>query len=61
MCKVGFSGDDAPISAFPSVVGKAKYKNILDKKEGYVGDYAFAKRGVLNLNYPIEYNMINNW
>ena len=43
MCKAGFSGDDAPKSAFPAVVGKPKYKGSIvgmDGKEALVGDEA---------------------
>ena len=29
MCKAGFSGDDAPRSSFPSLVGRSKYGNIM--------------------------------
>jgi len=29
MCKAGFSGDDAPKCAFPSIVGRAKQESVL--------------------------------
>lgn len=29
MCKAGLSGDDAPRSSFPSIVGRPKYENIM--------------------------------
>ena len=29
MCKAGLSGDDAPRSSFPSIVGRPKYDNIM--------------------------------
>jgi len=43
MCKAGFSGDDAPKAAFPSIVGRPKSKGIIvgmNDKETYVGDEA---------------------
>ena len=64
MCKAGLSGDDAPRSSFPSIVGRPKYENIMvgmNNKEVYVGEEAQAKKGVLKLNYPIEHGIVNNW
>ncbi len=40
MCKAGISGDDAPRTSFPSIVGKPKYSNIMvgmGGKDVYVG------------------------
>lgn len=40
MCKAGLSGDDAPKSSFPSIVGRPKYENIMvgmNNKDVYVG------------------------
>lgn len=64
MCKAGLSGDDAPRSSFPSIVGRPKYENIMvgmNNKDVYVGEEAQAKKGVLKLNYPIEHGIVNNW
>ena len=39
--KAGFSGDDAPRTVFPTIVGKPKMPGImvgLDQKDLYVGD-----------------------
>ena len=40
ICKAGFSGDDAPNCAFPSIVGFPKYTSVMQvqNKEFYVGD-----------------------
>ena len=64
MCKAGLSGDDAPRSSFPSLVGRPKSDNIMvgmNNKDVYVGEEAQAKKGVLKLNYPIEHGIVNNW
>eukprot|EP01095_Lingulamoeba_sp_RSL-Kostka_P013472 TRINITY_DN559_c3_g1_i1.p1 TRINITY_DN559_c3_g1~~TRINITY_DN559_c3_g1_i1.p1 ORF type:complete len:390 (-),score=134.56 TRINITY_DN559_c3_g1_i1:136-1305(-) len=64
MLKAGFAGDDAPRSVFPSVVGKKKYLGgipDLHVKEIYIGDEAFAKRGILKLQHPISNGIITNY
>jgi len=64
MCKAGFSGDEAPRSVFPTVVGRPKYKQQLlggTQKDVFSGDEACAKAGVLLLKYPIKHWFIYDW
>jgi len=52
MCKAGVSGNDAPTSMFPALIGTPKYANTMNltgSKELFVGEEALAKKGVLNL------------
>ncbi|KAG7368711.1 actin family protein [Nitzschia inconspicua] len=64
MCKAGFSGEEAPRSVFPALVGRAKHRGIMlgmEQREAYIGHEAQAKRGVLSLKYPIEHGIVTNW
>lgn len=61
-CKAGIAGDDAPRTDFPSVVGRPRFNNIMfEDKKFYVGEDALAKKGILNLKYPIEHGIINDY
>ena len=59
--KAGFSGDDSPKTAFPSIIGRYKTEGIIvgmTDKEIYVGELAQAKRSILKLTYPIQHGII---
>ena len=64
-CKVGFAGDEAPRTLFPTILGRSKaHSNITDyqdNKEIYVGNEALQRRNGLHLSNPIENGLITNW
>ena len=65
LCKAGFSGDDAPRSVFPSVVGRPRHHGVMvgmGERDVYVGDAANgAHPGRLTLRFPIEHGVVTNW
>ena len=62
-CKVGFSGDEGPLSIVPSYVGYPNYNPPLlsDKNNPYLGEDAQNNLGILSLSYPINHGMVTNW
>lgn len=57
--KVGYAGDDSPISSFPTMIGISKPEAIIGEwpKPFYVGHEAISKRGILNLTKADEVKM----
>ena len=54
--QAGFAGEDEAHAIFPSVVGHSigRGGGGLTQQDLYIGDAAYAKRGVLKLQHPIE-------
>lgn len=61
--KAGFSGEEAPRSVFPTIVGKPKAQVLLgsEKRERILGQEALEKLGIINVSHPIEQGIITNW
>jgi actin beta/gamma 1 len=57
-CKAGFSGEEGPRALLRTVVGRPKLNN---SNDFYVGCDAIEKKGILNLNYPMEHGIITDW
>jgi len=63
-CKAGFSGNDAPSTVFPCIIGRPKNPGIMvgsEQKDYFVGSQADEKRGILKLTYPIEHGVVTDW
>ena len=63
-CKAGFSGEEGPRAVFPAIIGRPKNPGLMvgaENKDFYVRLQAEEKRGILNLKYPIEHGIVNDW
>ena len=64
--KVGMSNDEAPLSIFETVVGRARKGLSVDQESQlshstYVGREALDRRSLLLVKRPIEHGMVTNW
>lgn len=69
--KAGFAGDNFPTSTFPSMIGRPALRSgesAIDgrdkhtaNKEQFIGDEAAQMRAILDISYPIENGVIQNW
>jgi actin beta/gamma 1 len=63
MCKVGFAGEKAPRSVFPSILRRTKHVKAVagrQNKDTSVRDEASAKTAILSLKYSIEHRFVTN-
>ena len=65
MVKAGFAGNESPSAVYPAIVGRPKVPSGtmhgVNVKSEYIGEEAMAKRGVLNLQYPIANGIVQSW
>ncbi|KAG9293470.1 hypothetical protein G9A89_009194 [Geosiphon pyriformis] len=61
-CKAGFAGDERPKKAFRSIVGREKFHSVTGAEQTiFMGEAAHRKRGILNINYPVQKGIIKDW
>ena len=65
MMKAGFAGEEAPQAVFPAAVGRPRagmnaMQGVQQKSE-YIGDECMAKKGILEINYPISHGIVESW
>lgn len=64
MVKAGIAGEECPRSVFPAIVGYPKHDSAMtgvNQSSFYLGEEAMAKKGVLNIKYPIEHGIVKDW
>ncbi|XP_019510277.1 PREDICTED: actin-like isoform X1 [Hipposideros armiger] len=62
--KVGFSGMDAPVAMFPTILGKLRHDNPLvglEEEDWFIGEEAQEGRAKLSLQSPISRATVTNW
>merc|ERR1719262_1891449 len=65
MVKAGFAGEEAPQCVFPAAVGRPRagmnaMQGVQQKSE-YIGDECMAKKGILDITYPISHGIVESW
>lgn len=65
ICKAGLAGSDKPKVVFRSCIGRAKHVRVMGggALDGgvFIGSKAQEHRGALNISYPMENGIVNNW
>ncbi|XP_015444158.1 actin-85C-like [Pteropus alecto] len=62
--KVGFSGAEAPLAVFPTILGKLRHDNPLvgtEKQDWFIGDEAQNRRDRLSMLCPISRATVTSW
>lgn len=62
--KAGFAGDPIPKVNFSNYIGRPKHVRVMaGALEGdlFIGPKAEEYRGLLNINYPMEHGIVDNW
>lgn len=65
LTQVGFAGQDGPEVEFPTIVGRPRHPGMVGGIHGlkseYVGGEAQSKRGILNMERPVQSGKVMNW
>merc|ERR1719474_2436794 len=64
MTKIGFNTGDVPRETIPTIIGRPYLPFMvcgIARKDVYSGRDAIANRAVLELTYPIEHGIVQNW
>nr|KAF6466139.1 hypothetical protein HJG63_011427 [Rousettus aegyptiacus] len=62
--KVGFSGREAPLAVFPTILGKLRHDNPLvgtEEEDWFIGDEAQSRREKLHMQCPISRATVTSW
>ncbi|XP_071487913.1 actin, non-muscle 6.2-like [Diadema antillarum] len=64
--KAGFAGEDEPRTSIPALAGRPKHQLIQPSmvyysELRYVGEEALERRGLLDLQHPVQRGVVTNW